>query len=149
MKKYIQSDQLQKYIDLSSIMEMPRYAGGHDDQMRGLFKNSSVVAHWNEGDYQGRVATCVQFTKGNFKGKFAIYNDYYGSCSGCDSWEGAGDDAVRNMCIGLSNNAYVFKTIEDVKAFLSSTDEDENWSSWSNVRLNLLKEIEKSEVITS
>jgi hypothetical protein len=33
--KYTQTDELQKLIDWDAIMKMPRYAGGHDEQMTG------------------------------------------------------------------------------------------------------------------
>jgi len=120
MKNYYQTDELQKLIDWENIMKMPRYAGGHDDQMMGLFKKSIVIGHWNEGGYEGMVATCVQLDNG----KYAIYNDYYGSCAGCDSWEGASDEEVRNMCVNLSNGAYIFEGIYDVVSFLKEKNKD-------------------------
>lgn len=114
--KYIISDTLQSLIDWENIMKMERYAGGHDEQMQGLFKGAKVVAHWNEGDYQGMVATCVKLPDG----RFAIYNDYYGSCSGCDSWEDATDDEVKAMCINLSNGTFIFQSLNDVIDYLSN-----------------------------
>ncbi len=123
--KYYQTDQLQKMINWEKIMDLLRYAGGHDDQMISLFKDSVLVGHWNEGDYQGEVATCVCLSDG----KYAIYNDYYGSCSGCDAWEGATDDEVRAMCIGLSNDAYVFESLTDVVDYLTTKDKDKY--SWN------------------
>jgi hypothetical protein len=135
--KYIQTDELQKTIDWDSIMKMSRYAGGHDEQMQGLFKDAKVIGHWNEGDYQGMVATCVQLSDG----RFVIYNDYYGSCSGCDSWEDASDEVVKSMCINLSNSAYVFESLDDVKEYLAIPEEKGEWSSWSNVKGNLLNAI--------
>ena len=147
MNTYFQTDELQKLINWGAIMPMSRYAGGHDDQMKSLFKNVTVIAHWNEDDYQGQVATCVKFNDGKFKNHYGIYNDYYGSCSGCDSWGGASDDDVRKMCIDLSNGTYIFKNIEDVKAFLQTpNDEDEEWSSWTGVAPNLLLHINSGKV---
>jgi hypothetical protein len=139
-KKYYQTDELQSLINWEELMKMERYAGGHDSQMQGLFKDAEVIAHWNEGDYQGMVATCVKLNDG----RYVIYNDYYGSCSGCDAWEGADDASVRSMCINLSNGAYVFQSLEDVKEFLSNQEKDNNWSSWSNVKGNLLSAIQKA-----
>ena len=147
MQKHIQTDELQNLIDWQNIMPMSRYAGGHDEQMKGLFKDVEVIAHWNENDYQGQVATCVKFIKGKFKGKYAIYNDYYGSCSGCDAWEDASDENVRKLCTDLSNSAYIFKTLEEVKEFLSnSNDEGKQWSSWSSVASNLLENINSGTI---
>jgi len=143
MKKYIITDELQKLIDWDNIMEMDRCAGGHDDQMKGLFMNAKVIGHWNEGDYQGMVATCVMLTDG----RFVIYNDFYGSCSGCDSWECASDEDVETMCINLANGAYVFKSIEDVKIFLKDTtneniDGNFDWFHNTACSMGLLNAIE-------
>jgi hypothetical protein len=142
MKRYIQTDELQKYIDWDNIIPMSRDAGGHDSQMKGLFKNATVIAHWNDGNWQGMVATCVKFNKGKFKNRYAIYNDYYGSCSGCDAWVSASTDNVIKMCIDLSNSAYIFNNLDDIRVFLGSNLEHENdWSSWDNPARNLLEHI--------
>lgn len=146
-KLYYQSDTLQKHIDWNVIMELEREAGGHDEQMQQLFKGSEVIAHYNSGNYSGIVATCVKITTG----EYVIYNDYYGSCSGCDAWEGAADKEVKAMCIQLSNNAYIFKSINDVILFLSVKEEGEDrfmdyrwFDDYYKAGYNLLKEIYKS-----
>ena len=147
MANYFQTDELQDFIDWDSIMPMSRYAGGHDEQMKGLFKNATVIAHYNENDWQGQVATCVKFNSGKFKNHYAIYNDYYGSCSGCDAWEDASDDDVKKLCIDLSNGAYIFKTLKDVKDFLKNKNgQIEKWSAWSNVSKMLLKNINSKTI---
>jgi len=134
-KLYRQSDTLQKFIDWENIMKMGRYAGGHDCQMQGLFKDAVVLGHWNEDVWQGQVATAVQLND-----MYIIYNDYYGSCSGCDSWEGADDNEVINMCIGLANSAYIFDSIGDMLIFLKLPVEE--WSSWdTECKQGLLQEI--------
>lgn len=71
----MKTTELQKLIDFEACLAMPRYAGGHDDQMQGLFKGAKVLAHWNEGDYQGSVATAVQLEDG----RYCWYQDSYGS----------------------------------------------------------------------
>ena len=134
-EKYIISDTLQSLIDWENIMKMKRYAGGHDEQMRGLFKGATVVAHWNEGDYQGQVATCVKLKDG----RQVIYNDFYGSCSGCDSWEEATDEEVKNMCINLSNGALIFQSLDDVIEFLEDPRVFDY--SWTDCKKPLLKKI--------
>lgn len=141
MYKYKQTDELQLIIDWANIMGMPRCAGGHDEQMKGLLRKSKVIAHYNEGNWQGTVATCVRIGSGKYAGKYAIYNDYYGCCSGCDSWEGADDASVKAMCIGLANGAYIFNSLNAAKAFLQDTTEDSNWNSWRGVKSALLREI--------
>ena len=37
------SDELQNLIDWTNIYKMPRYAGGHDEQMKGLFIGAKVL----------------------------------------------------------------------------------------------------------
>jgi len=93
------------------------------------------------------VATCIRLQDG----RFAIYNDYYGSCGGCDSWEDATDAEVKYMCINLANGAYVFQSLEDVIEFLSTTEKDPNWSSWSGscAKENLLDVINKNKESTT
>lgn len=120
-------------IDFEKIMPMPRYAGGHDDQMQGLLKDTTVVAHWNEGDYQGQVATCLKL---NDTGEHIVISDYYGSCSGCDAWEDARDEDVKRMCIQMAGDAKIFKTLEEVKLFLSH--DPKGYDDWKG---HLLEEI--------
>jgi hypothetical protein len=147
METYFQTDELQDFIDWDSIMPMSRYAGGHDEQMKGLFKNATVIAHYNENDWQGQVATCVKFNSGKYKSQYAIYTDYYGSCSGCDAWEDASDSDVKRLCIDLSNGAYIFKTLKDVKDFLENKNgQIEKWSKWFNVSKMLLKNINSKTI---
>lgn len=129
------SDELQSLIDWEKIMPMPREAGGHNEQMKGLFKGATVIAHWNEGDWQGTVATCVKLPDG----RFLVYNDYYGSCYGCDAWDGAMDNDVKKLCIDLANSAYIFDSLEDVVTFLSQEKFDSY--EWGECAKPLLERI--------
>lgn len=144
-KKYIITDELQKLINWESIMKMERSAGGHDEQMQALFKDAEIIGHWNEGNWEGMVATCVKLPDN----RFAIYNDYYGSCSGCDSWENATDEEVKNMCIDLANGAYVFESIKDIKDFLQDTSKENKEGNYdwfdtsSNCATNLFASIKE------
>lgn len=137
MTKYTQSDKLQELIDWESIMAFPRTSGGHIEQMTGLFKGATVIAFYHSGDYQGEVATCVRLPDG----RFAIYNDYYGSCSGCDSWEDADDESVRLMCIQLANGAFVFESLEDVMEYLGTVTKEDNYDWGVRTGRNLLRAI--------
>jgi hypothetical protein len=125
-----QDNRLQELIDWDAVMPLPRYAGGHDEQMKLLFKNSTVLAHWNEGDYQGVVSTVCRLQDG----RITAINDYYGSCSGCDCWEDATDDDVRRLCIDLANGAKIFQSVEQCVEWLASRGQHENYSDyeWRN-----------------
>jgi hypothetical protein len=129
-----QDSRLQDLIDWDSIIPMDRYAGGHDAQMRGLFKGATVLAHWNEGDWQGQVATMAKLSDG----RIVVYDDYYGSCSGCDAWEDATDQTVRKLCIDLANGARIFDSQEEAVEWLKS-EHRETWGRcWQD---GLLKEL--------
>lgn len=60
-----------------------------------IWHDWNVVWEDSESDYQGHASFVVE--KG---GKFAFYEWWYGSCSGCDGWEASGmsdDDVEKEM----------------------------------------------------
>ena len=130
------SDELQNLIDWTNIYKMPRYAGGHDEQMKGLFIGAKVIAQWKQDDYQGIVATCVKIPDG----RYLLYNDYFGSCSGCDAWEDATDEEVKNLCITLANSAYIFASLKDIITFLSQGESEFSYE-WRECAKPLLNRI--------
>jgi len=145
-KKYtLGGDELVSMLDMDKLLTFEPYAGGHDEHMVNLLKGAVLVGHWNEGDWQGMVATCVKLPDG----RHVIYNDYYGSCSGCDAWEDAGDATIKKNCEDLAKGAYVFKSLEDVIEFLScdKLDERPEWFDWNwgNAATFLLNEITKEK----
>jgi len=92
-------------VDWVAAMAAPRYAGGHEDVMRSLFgSNAVVIAEWIEDNYDGCIAFAYEFSDGTV----AIITDSFGSCNGCDSWEGATDDEARHMINELAINARLF-----------------------------------------
>jgi hypothetical protein len=123
-------------IDWETLIPLNRCAGGHDDHMQKLFKDSEVIAHWNEGCYEGYVATCVKLSDG----RFAVYSDSYGSCSGCDSWEDANDEEIVRMCKDLAESAMGFKTMDEVKIYLSNPELDSNISGGASELLKIIEQ---------
>lgn len=126
-------------IDIDRILKMSRYAGGHDEQMKGLLKDVIVWVHWNEGDYEGNVATIV----GLETGEVVVYSDYYGSCSGCDAWEDASDEDVKRMCIQLAGTAKIFKNLKEAILFLKFSPKfgKTDFEFGDDVKYGLLKEL--------
>jgi len=116
--KIMTSIMLKDLINWDKVMKAPRFAGGHHEIFEVLFKNQEIICSACTGDYQGTVAYIYIVYDWTEYAKFVIINDYYGSCSGCDSWEGATDEDARNMCIGMANNAHSFDTPEEVISFL-------------------------------
>ena len=108
-----------------------------------MFKDVEVIAHWNENDYQGQVGTCVKFTKGKFKGKYAIYNDYYGSCSGCDSWENATGAGFR-VLVGCEESQTVCKAFRElgIEAYSCDLQECSGGHPEWHLQMDLFKAIE-------
>ena len=137
----LSKDDLVKQIDMDALLNMDRYAGGHDAQMKGLIKGAKVITHWNSGDYQGQVATCIRIPSG----EFVIYNDYYGSCSGCDAWEDATDEQVKKMCNDLVYSSYIFDRFSEVLDFLNKaiSKESGNYSWDESCAEPLLNELMK------
>jgi hypothetical protein len=135
------SDTLQNLIDWDAIMPLARYAGGHDSQMKALFKDANVIAHYNEGDWQGVVATAVQLADG----RYCWYEDSYGSCSGCDAWEDASDESVRTLCINLANSARISNSYEELINDLSNSTKDS--ASWrANAAAELLNMLNNDSI---
>src|ERR1035437_9853626 len=90
---------LKDLLNWDKIMTADRYAGGHSEVMENLFRNSKVVGSYIQDDYQGSEAFAYKIAGK----KYVLVVDYFGSCSGCDSWEGASDEEAKNMCIQLAN----------------------------------------------
>ncbi len=110
----------EKHIAWDHVLSLPRYAGGHDEIMRGVFgKDSKVVAFWNEGDWQGVVAVAHKLPDG----AVCVMTDYYGSCSGCDSYEDANDDEIRRLVSGMVQGSRVFDSEEAAAAWCANPSE--------------------------
>jgi hypothetical protein len=69
------------------------------------------------GSYQG----CV-YAVGLFEGKYLIYEDYYGSCSGCGAWGEGGEPSSLNDVI---SNSTLFITPEEASDYLGKIDKYE------------------------
>jgi hypothetical protein len=120
MKKH----QLLDLINWDAVLAAPRYAGGHSDVMAAIFEgNAKVLCHYTENDYQGTLAIAYQFPDGGV----AIVTDYFGSCSGCDSWEDASDDSARLMVTSLVTSARLFDTVEEAREFCKGAKSAEDY----------------------
>lgn len=116
------ADMLKDRLDWERIMLQPRNSGGHEEVMKVLFKDAEVIACYIEDNYQGAEGFAYRLKD---TGEIVVVSDVFGSCSVCDSWEGATDEEARRLCIELANNAHVFASIQDAIKFLESVPEDE------------------------
>ena len=95
-------------------MKQDRYAGGHEDIMKNIFgNNAKVIASWIEDDCQGSEAFAYQFNDGII----VLATDYFGSCSGCDSWEDATDEEARGNIREIVSSSRVFLSIKEALFF--------------------------------
>ena len=110
---------LRDLVDWDHVLAQPRYAGGHEEVMRAIFGSTSTVEAWWPGEgYQGDVAIAHRLADG----RVVVMTDYYGSCSGCDAWEGAGDEEAIKLIIDAVNSARVFESLDDAKSWCASID---------------------------
>lgn len=116
---------LRNEIDWNNVMKAERYAGGHEEVMRSLFKNAAVIAYYIEGWYDGDEAFAYQLEDG----RIVIVSDSFGSCSGCDAWEGADDTDAKRLCELLADNAHVFNTIEEAIAWCADVTQHAEYYS--------------------
>ncbi len=70
------------------------------------------------GSYQGQV-----FGIATYKGKVGIYEDYYGSCSGCGAWGEGGEPEKQQDVI---DNATLFNDREAAIAHIDTLEEKED-----------------------
>jgi len=134
----------------------PRYSGSHIDQMKNFLVDSDIIASEYDDNYQGHDSMVFLFTPANPKldPKLIIVTSYFGSCSGCDAWENAKDDDLRQSLVAIANNARVFDSFEDILRFfdeiIEKLDDDDNvygeYYDLHNHAKSLRKQIEKTEI---
>jgi hypothetical protein len=134
---------LKDLLNWPAIMVQPRYGGSHQDIMENLFTNCAILASYIESDYQGELGYIYLVYFGTDYAKVAIITDYFGSCSGCDAWDGADDDDARDLCIALANNARLFDTIDEAKEYLETCDKATSWGI-ASVASGLLESLEET-----
>lgn len=135
---------LKDYINWRYVLspKCARYAGGHEDIMNNLFKKSKVLASYIENDYQGEELFLYQI-KINEKYYFVLVSDFFGSCSGCDSYDGCTDETLKNLCIELANNADVFENILSVVSILKESLTNPIYYKYRGTAEKMLVELKK------
>jgi len=138
---------LKDLLNWEIILQQPRYAGGHQEIMESLFAGSSaILASYSDGGYQGQVGYIYLVYFGTDYSKIVIITDYYGSCGGCDSWEDADDDDVREMCTALANDARTFDEIDEAIEFLKTDAVEEAGNyGYRSTASGMLEELEKTK----
>ena len=123
---------LKDFLDWDRIMKAHRMSGGHTEVLDVLFLNGQVLASVRVGDYEGMIAYAYLVYGWTEHVKIVIISDYFGSCSGCDSWEDATDEDVRRLCTSLANDAHAFDSIEEALTWLNKSKGDSAYFDWSS-----------------
>ena len=134
-------EDISKLLDWETILKQPRCSGGHDDIMTNLFLRETAVciAHWNEGDYQGTVATAYMFKD---DGSVLIISDYYGSCCGCDLYEDAADDEIKKLVHDMVQGGILCETFSSAIQFINKINtSDKPWEYPHQESVNLIPQL--------
>lgn len=81
--------------------------------------DAEVIWEASTADYQGSCNVLLRLTDG----RFAHYEWTYGSCSGCDEWEGMEADVPRIM----RDTAVYFDDVATLARYLRLEDKDQRY----------------------
>lgn len=136
-------EMLKDFLDWDRILKTRASAGGHTEIMDVLFINGIVLSSVSDNDYQGNIGYAYLVYGYTHTAKIAVISDSYGSCSGCDAWEDATGDTLRQLCINLANDAHLFDSIEEAIAWLRKAVNDATYYEWNKLGTNLADELTK------
>jgi len=143
------SVKMSDFIDWETMLDdskTMRSSGSKIDQLSRMFLHSHMIASDSSGDYQGEDTVVILFTPPipDTDPKIIIISSYYGSCSGCDSWEDANDKNMKEILESLANNARLFDNFEDTIKYLESVTQAEQYDLYP-IKDKLLEQIRKAE----
>lgn len=136
-------DMLKDFLDWDRILKQRGSAGGHSEIMDVLFINGVVLAHVSDSDWQGNIGYAYLVYGYTHTAKIVLISDSYGSCSGCDQWEDATGDSLRQLCTNLANDAHTFDSIEEAISWLRLATADATYYEWHSLGYALADELEK------
>ena len=134
---------LKDFLDWDRILKQRGSAGGHSEIMDVLFINGIVLANVSDNDYQGNIGYAYLVYGYTDTAKIVVISDSYGSCSGCDGWEDATGEDLRQLCTNLANDAHMFDSIEEAISWLRIAVNDATYYEWSRLGTELANELTK------
>ena len=94
-------------------------ASGYVTAIKGI--GVEVLAEADLGYYEGDWVGLVKDTEWCLGREYGFIVVGYGSCSGCDEWEGADGPAERAQIIArILGNAKWFESLDEAKAYITS-----------------------------
>jgi len=125
---YIQKD----LIDYSTFpTSKDTYIGQRPDWVEAALPDEAVIQYVRSGGYQGQYAFVIRLD-----GYIWLFNDYHGSCGGCDDFI----DRQWQWTEDMLRRAYCFESEEDAVEYLSETDD----FSWFDINLQTVLQMVKS-----
>lgn len=134
---------LKDFLDWDRILKQRGSAGGHTEIMEVLFINGIVLGSVSTNDYQGYVGYAYLVYGWTHTAKIVVISDSYGSCSGCDGWEDAGEADLRQLCTNLANDAHSFDSVEEAIEWLMKAKDDSAYYEWRELGEKLANELSK------
>lgn len=111
--------------DLLNYVDWTWYAGEQLDALKFYLKGVDIIWTYQENHYQGE---CFAILK---TGKYYLWRDSFGSCSGCDALDDSGLveglEYIKSTLV--EGNTKEFDSIKDLIAYLESPDKDPLWNT--------------------
>jgi hypothetical protein len=89
-------------------VQPPKEAGGYEESLWAT--GVKVLGYIESGDYQGTWWAYIEFPRGE---RFFV-KDYYGSCSGCDAFQGE----FFGRYVDLPDGGYEYKSANELPDYL-------------------------------
>lgn len=127
-------DKLYKEKDLIDEVQTPIEVGENhrrEDALEEVLPNIAEIKTCRKGSYNGEISIVIRL-----KGEIWLYNDYFGSCSGCDYFLSDHNGWTEDML----RNAYCFETKEDAIDYMNNS-EDYSWKKLKSCTINNIKEL--------
>lgn len=139
LKRYLQNPKDKNNQILNELENRPKkkdswYAGGQLEALKHYLSSKvKILADASEGDYQGTYYA-VLFVDG----KYFLWRDSFGSCSGCDAIEGLDEEKGYDYIVNTMTSVKEFDTLEEIWKYLKSPN-DYLYSD-----IDLVKELKES-----
>jgi len=98
-----------------------------------LDEEAKIIAHATEGSYQGDYYAIIFVD-----GKYFLWRDSFGSCSGCDAIDGKNEETGYDYIIDTMTSVKEFNTIDELWKYL------ENPKDYFYESENILKNLKES-----
>jgi len=136
-------EKLYKQKDLIDQCTIKKYGAvegyGRSAMIKAALPEEAELQTYSTDGYQGKMAFVIRL-----EGEIWLHNDYFGSCSYCDSFI----DNQENWTEKMMRKAYCFDSEENAIEYLETT-EDHSWNGYepiSRPTIEMVKDPENNKV---